>query len=101
VPAHRSLKTTEFVTNSNMVIVLHPSYSPDLAPCDFSLFPKFKIKLKDDILKLSDMQRECQAVLDSIKENYFHVLLKLGKSEGTAVYIPKESILKEMAAKIE
>jgi histone-lysine N-methyltransferase SETMAR len=33
--AHTSLKTTEFVTNSNMFIVPHPPYSPDLAPCDF------------------------------------------------------------------
>jgi hypothetical protein len=29
------------------------------------------------------------------------VLLKHGKNDGTAVYIPKEIILKEMAAKIE
>jgi hypothetical protein len=28
-PAHTSLKTTEFVTNNNMVIVPHPLYSPD------------------------------------------------------------------------
>jgi hypothetical protein len=34
-PAHTSLKTTEFVTN-NMVIVPHPTYSPDLIPCDFA-----------------------------------------------------------------
>jgi transposase len=44
--AHMSLKTTEFVTNNNMVIVPHPPYSPDLAPCDFFLFPKLKMKLK-------------------------------------------------------
>jgi hypothetical protein len=24
----------------------HPPYSPDLAPCDFLLFPKMKLKLK-------------------------------------------------------
>jgi hypothetical protein len=29
------------------------------------------------------------------------VLLKHGKNYGIAVYIPKENILKEMAAKIE
>jgi hypothetical protein len=29
------------------------------------------------------------------------VLLKRGKSDGIVVYIPKETILKEMAAKIE
>jgi hypothetical protein len=40
-----SLKTTEFLTN-NMVIVHHPPYSPDLAPCDLALFPKLKMKLK-------------------------------------------------------
>jgi putative lipoic acid-binding regulatory protein len=39
---HTSLKTTEFVTNNNMVIVPHPPYSPDLAPCDFALFPNCK-----------------------------------------------------------
>jgi hypothetical protein len=31
-PAHTFLKTTEFVTNNNMVIVPHPPYSPDLTP---------------------------------------------------------------------
>jgi hypothetical protein len=40
------LKTTEFVTNSNMVIIPHPPYLLDLPPCDFTLFPKLKIKLK-------------------------------------------------------
>jgi hypothetical protein len=39
-PAHTSLKTIEFVTINNMVIVPHSPYSLDLAPCDFALFPK-------------------------------------------------------------
>jgi hypothetical protein len=29
------------------------------------------------------------------------ILLKCGKSNGNAVYVPKETILKEMAAKID
>jgi hypothetical protein len=45
-PAHTFLKATEFLTNNNMVIVPHPLYSPDSAPCDFALFPKLKMKLK-------------------------------------------------------
>jgi hypothetical protein len=44
---------------------------------------------------------ESQAVLDSIKENDSTVLLKHGKNNGIDVYVPKETILKEMAAKIE
>jgi hypothetical protein len=45
-PAHTSLKTTEFVTNNNMVIVPHPPYSLDVGPCDFTLFPELNMKLK-------------------------------------------------------
>jgi hypothetical protein len=56
-----------------MVIVPHPSYLLDLAPCDFTLFPKLKVKLKGRRFEtMSDIQRESQAVLDSIKENDFH-----------------------------
>jgi transposase len=73
VPTHTSLKTTEFVTNNNMVIVPHPPYSPDWAPCDFTLLPKLKMKLKGRCFQtVSDIRRESQAVVDSIKENYFH-----------------------------
>jgi transposase len=71
--SHTSLKTKEFVTNINMVFVPHPPYSPDLAPYDFALFPKFKMKLKGRRFEtVSDIQREWQAILGSVKENYFH-----------------------------
>jgi hypothetical protein len=46
IPAHTSLKATEFVTNNNMVIIPHPPCSSDLVSCDFALFPKLKMKLK-------------------------------------------------------
>jgi hypothetical protein len=29
-----------------MAVIPHPAYSPYLAPCDFFLFPKMKLKLK-------------------------------------------------------
>jgi transposase len=96
-PTHKSLKTTEFETNNNLVIVPHPPYSPDLVPCDFALFPKLKMKLKGRRFEtVSDIQRESQAVLDSIRENNFHRVLKHGKNDGIAVYVPKETILKEI-----
>jgi hypothetical protein len=61
------------VTNNNRVIVPHPPYSPELAPCDFALFPKLKMKLNGRRFEtVSDIQRESQAVLDSIKANDFH-----------------------------
>jgi hypothetical protein len=56
-----------------MVIVPHPPYLPDLAPCDFALFLELKMKLKGRRFEtVSDIHRESQAVLDSIKENDFH-----------------------------
>jgi hypothetical protein len=56
-----------------MVIVPHPPYLPDLAPCDFALFPKLKLKLKGRSFEtVFDIRRESQAILDSIKENDFH-----------------------------
>jgi hypothetical protein len=73
VATHTPLKTTEFVTNINMVIVLHPPYSPDLVSWDFALFPKLKMKLKGRRFEtVSEIQRESQAVLVSIKVNAFH-----------------------------
>jgi hypothetical protein len=68
-----------------MVIVPHPPYSPDLTPCDFALFAKLKMKLNGRCFEtVSDIQRESQAVLDSIK-----VLLKRGKNNGIAVTFPR------------
>jgi hypothetical protein len=63
-----------------VVIIPHPAYLPDLALCDFTLIPKLKMKLKGlHFETLSDIQRELQAVLDSIKENYFHNVFEAWK----------------------
>jgi hypothetical protein len=80
MPTHTSLKATEFVTNSNIVVIPNPPYSPDLAPGDFALFPKFKIKLKGWCFEtMSDIQRELQAILNSITENDFHSAFEVWK----------------------
>jgi hypothetical protein len=47
------------------------------------------------------LKRESQAVLDSIKENYFHGAFEAWKNDGITVYLPKKTILKNMAAKVE
>jgi hypothetical protein len=40
-------------------------------------------------------------MLDSIKENDFHSDFEAWKKDGIIVYVCKETILKEMAVKIE
>jgi hypothetical protein len=51
--------------------------------------------------RVSDIQRESQAVLTALRKMTSTVLLKPGKNNVIAVYVSKETILKEMAAKIE
>jgi len=52
--------------------VPHPPYSPDLAPSDFFLFPKLKMKLKRRRFQtLEEIQAESQAVLNTLRENDF------------------------------
>jgi hypothetical protein len=76
-PAHTSLKATEF---NNIIIVPHPPYLPDLAPCDVALFPKLKIKLKGQRFEtVSDIQMESQVALDSSKENDSHSAFEVWK----------------------
>jgi hypothetical protein len=45
---------------------------PDLAHCDFGLFPALKMKLKGHFETVPDSQRESQVILNSIKKNDFH-----------------------------
>jgi hypothetical protein len=47
-PAHTVLPIREFLAKINIPTLPHLPYSPDLALCDFYLFPKLKSKLKDD-----------------------------------------------------
>jgi len=44
-PSHTSFAVREFLAQ-HITTLSHPPYSPDLAPCDFFLFPKLKTHLK-------------------------------------------------------
>ena len=43
---HTAAVTLDFLTASDVQLVTHPPYSPDLAPCDWFLFPSAKRQLK-------------------------------------------------------
>ena len=45
-PSHSSLIVTEFLAKHEIKVIAQPPYSPDLAPCDFFLFPKLKYPLR-------------------------------------------------------
>ena len=41
-PVHNSILIIDYLTKIGIKTVPHPPYSPDLAPCDFWLFPKLR-----------------------------------------------------------
>ena len=45
-PAHRAVTTNEFLAKHNIPLLPQPPYSPDLALCDFFLFPQLKNIMK-------------------------------------------------------
>lgn len=76
-PAHTALRVTHYLTSQGWSVVPHPPYSPDLAPCDFFLFPRMKKSLKgkrfDDV---EAVKRASQRALDSINVEEFQNCFK-------------------------
>ncbi|PNF23144.1 hypothetical protein B7P43_G06679 [Cryptotermes secundus] len=69
---HTAYIVQEFLANNKMAVVPHPPYSPDLAPCDFFLFPKMKIKLKGRRFDtVEEIQVETQTVLNTLTKKDF------------------------------
>ena len=48
-PAHMSQVAMTAATECGFKILLHPPYSPDMAPSDFYLFPKLKFHLRSTL----------------------------------------------------
>ena len=49
--------------------VSHPPYSPELAPCDFWLFPKLRCCRYETI---EDMEEAVTKVIDTLTQEDFH-----------------------------
>ena len=65
---HRDV--VDYLTEEGMEIIPHPPYSPDLAPCDFSLNDYIKNKLNDHTNEES-LAQEVSTIVESIQINEF------------------------------
>ena len=66
--SHTARITKEFIDSSGFTQLPHPPYSPDLAPCDYFLFPKIKKELKGKHFQSRDELLEAMMVeLEKIK----------------------------------
>jgi transposase len=57
-PPHASLLIREFLAKQETIVMPQPSYSPDLAPAEFFLFPKLKSTLKGRRFQMVEEKRK-------------------------------------------
>eukprot|EP00794_Sanderia_malayensis_P014608 gene14608-16119_t len=71
---HTAALTIDFLSENSIQLVTHPAYSPDLAPCDFFLFPTVKEKIRGTRFdSCDDAICACkEAVSDLTKEQWAH-----------------------------
>ena len=52
VPTHSAHVIHAFLAKNSMSLVRQAPYSPDLAPCDFWLFPKLKNNFENEVISI-------------------------------------------------
>ena len=69
---HKTRAITRFLEENKIQVLPHPPYSPDLAPCDFWLFPLLKDRLAEKKFhRIQDLAKAVKSVLNAIpKEDY-------------------------------
>ncbi|XP_076182740.1 protein GVQW3-like [Ptiloglossa arizonensis] len=71
-PAHTSLLVRDFLAKNNTLMMPQPPYSPDLARCDFFLFPKLKRPMKGRrYATLDEIKTASKEELKRIQKNDF------------------------------
>ena len=68
-PVDNSILVTDYLTKRGIKTVPQPPYSPDLAPCDFWLFPKFK-EIRYETIE--EMKEAVTKVIDTLTLEDFH-----------------------------
>ena len=68
-PVHNSILVTDYLTKMGIKTVPQPLYSPDLAPCDFCLFPKLRGCRYETI---EEMKEAVTKVIDTLTQEDFH-----------------------------
>ena len=68
-PVHNSILVTDYLTKMGIKTVLHSPYSPDLALCDFWLFPKLRGCRYE---RIEEMKEAVMKVIDTLTHDDFH-----------------------------
>ena len=91
VSVHTAAVTLDCLAASDVQLVTHPSYSPDLVPCDWVLFPFVKWQLKGkQFQNAEDARAFIEAVIldipqstwSGVKDSWFERMIKCVQTEG-------------------
>jgi transposase len=75
-----ALSVREFLAKHSIPVVPQPSYSPDLAPCNFFLFPRLKITLKGKQFQdITEIQLNTTWQLQVILKQAYHTCIEMWK----------------------
>ena len=72
-PVHNSILVTDYLTKMGIKTVPQPPYCPDLAPCDFWLFPKLRGCCYETI---EEVKEAVTKVIDTLTQEDFHGVLQ-------------------------
>ncbi len=74
---HVSAPTLAFIGSNNIKLLPHPQYSPDLAQCDFFIFPYLKKQLRSHRFpNLDALKVEIKRVLTNMSEDLFEMAIR-------------------------
>ena len=68
-PVHNSILVTDYLSKMGIQTVPHPPNSPNLAPCDFCLFPKLRGSRYE---RIEEMKEAVTKVIDTLTQEDFH-----------------------------
>ena len=72
-PVHNCILVTDYLTKMGTKTVSQPPYSPDLASCDFCLFPKLRSCRYET---MGEMKETVTKVIETLTEEEFHWALQ-------------------------
>ena len=93
--AHKTGAVTQYLSENRITTLPHPAYSPDLAPCDFWLFPKLKELLAGNkYTRVQDLSKAVNAELRSTGQHLIN-----GAEGCNCAYREEESTLRDCKKK--
>ena len=91
-PVYNYILVTDYFIKIGIKTVSHHPYSPDLAPCDFCLFPKLKEKLRGyrRYETTEEMKEAVTKVIDMLTQEDFHGAFRSCWNDTTSALQPEE-----------